>query len=147
MTRLGVIVATVAGVGYAPVAPGTCGSIAGLLVWWMLPATPGPALLAIVATFVVGTWAATEAERHFGRSDPGPVVIDEVLGMLVTLFAHPVGPGGAVAAFLLFRLFDVVKPFPARQFERLPAGLGIMADDAMAGVYANLALYLWLGVL
>lgn len=140
MNRLAVMVATVAGVGYAPVAPGTFGSAAGLIVWWLLPASAGVQAAAIVAIFVVGTLAATRAERHFGRADPGAVVIDEVLGMLVTLFLNPVGLGGALLGFLLFRLFDIVKPFPARRFERLPEGLGVMADDGMAGVYANLAL-------
>lgn len=140
MNRLAVMLATVAGVGYAPIAPGTFGSAAGLAIWWLLPSSRPLQALVIVATFIVGTVAATRAERHFGTSDPGAVVIDEVLGMMVTLFWNPVGPGGALLGFLLFRLFDVVKPFPARQFERLPEGLGVMADDGMAGVYANVAL-------
>jgi phosphatidylglycerophosphatase A len=140
MKGLAVMVATVAGVGYAPVAPGTFGSAAGLIVWWLLPASNAVHAAAIVAIFIAGTLAATQAERHFAMTDPGAVVIDEVLGMLVTLFLNPVGIGGALLGFLLFRVFDIVKPFPARQFERLPDGLGVMADDGMAGVYANLAL-------
>lgn len=140
MSRFGVMVATVAGVGYAPVAPGTFGSAAGLALWWLLPSAAFLQSGVILALFALGVWAATQAERHFGRADPGAVVIDEVLGTLVTLFLNPVGPWGALVGFLLFRLFDVVKPFPARQFERLPGGLGIMADDGMAGIYANLTL-------
>ena len=140
MTRLAVAIATTCGLGYAPIAPGTFGSLAGVLLWWLLPATPLAQGLAIVAVFSVGTWSASIAERHFARTDPGPVVIDEVLGMLVTFFMVPVTSGGAVVAFLLFRAADIVKPYPANRFERLHGGLGIMADDGMAGVYANVAL-------
>lgn len=142
MIRLAVFLATVAYCGYFPIAPGTVGSTAGLvvylLVWWTQSRTVEVAL--IVGTFVVGTWAATHAERFFGTIDPGPVVIDEVLGMLVTLAFVPVGWSAAIAGFVLFRVFDVIKPWPANRLERLHGGLGIMADDAMAGVYANLAL-------
>ena len=124
MTRLAVFVATVAYCGYFPIAPGTVGSAAGL----------------IVTVFAAGVWAATEAERFFGGIDPGPVVIDEVLGMLVTLAFMPVGVAAAIAGFVLFRIFDVIKPYPANRFERLHGGFGVMADDAMAAVYANLVL-------
>ena len=88
----------------------------------------------------VGALASNVAERHFGRTDPGQVVVDEVMGMLVTLFLNPVGWKGALVGFLLFRVADVVKPYPANRFEKLPGGLGIMADDGMAGIYANIAL-------
>jgi phosphatidylglycerophosphatase A len=124
------------------VAPGTFGSAAGLVVWAALPRAPLTHAVAIVALFAVGSWAGTVAERHFGRTDPGQVVIDEVMGMLITLFMNPVGWLGAFGAFLLFRLFDVLKPFPANRLERLPGGIGVMADDGMAAVYANLALRL-----
>jgi phosphatidylglycerophosphatase A len=97
-------------------------------------------IAAVVAAFVVGTWAATEAERAFGRPDPGPVVVDEVLGMLVTLALIPVGLSGAVIGFLLFRVFDVIKPWPVNRLEQWPKGLGIMSDDLLAGVYANLVM-------
>jgi len=148
VTRLAVFIATVAFCGYAPVAPGTFGSAAGLViylvVWWTR--SPAIEIALIAATFVVGVWSATQAEQHFGGTDPGPVVIDEVLGMLLTLAFIPVGLFGALAGFVLFRIFDVIKPFPADRLERLHGGLGIMADDAMAGIYANLCLRLliWL---
>jgi phosphatidylglycerophosphatase A len=134
------LVATAFGTGYAPIAPGTFGSAAGLALWFVLPQQPIAAAAAIVVLFAAGAWSGTVAERHFHTTDPGPVVIDEVMGMLITLFMNPVGWGGAAAAFLLFRLFDIVKPFPARRLERLPGGTGIMADDAMAAIYANLVL-------
>jgi phosphatidylglycerophosphatase A len=146
--RLAVFLATVAYCGYFPVAPGTVGSAAGLvvylLVWWTRSPLLEIALIAVTA--VVGTWAATHAERYFGGIDPGPVVIDEVLGMLVTLAFIPAGWSAMLAGFVLFRIFDVIKPFPANRLERFHGGFGIMADDAMAGVYGNLALRLlmWL---
>jgi len=133
-------VATALGVGYVPIASGTFGSAAGLLVWAIVPSTGVAQAVAIIGLFVAGSWSGNVAERHFGRSDPGQVVIDEVMGMLITLFLNPVGWRGLVAAFLLFRIFDVVKPYPANRLERLHGGVGVMADDAMAAVYANLTL-------
>jgi phosphatidylglycerophosphatase A len=139
--RFSLAVATVFGVGYVPLAPGTFGSAAGLVLWAVLPQTAVAQGTAILVTFALGSWCGTVAERHFGRTDPGPIVVDEVMGMLVTLFLHPVGWIGAGTAFLLFRGFDILKPFPANRLERLPGGLGVMADDGMAAVYANLALW------
>lgn len=142
MTRLAVFIATAAYCGYAPIAPGTVGSAAGLvvylLVWWTQSWMVEVAL--IVFLFAIGVWSGTIAERYFGGIDPGPVVMDEVVGMLITLAFIPVGWTGALAGFVLFRIFDVIKPYPAGRFERLHGGLGVMADDAMAAVYANVAL-------
>jgi len=133
-------IATVCGVGYAPVAPGTFGSAAGLVLWWLLPASTTVQAVAIVILFVLGWWSGNVAERYYGRTDPGQVVIDEVMGMLITLFMNPVSWRGAIAAFLLFRIFDVIKPYPANRLERLHGGAGVMADDGMAAIYANLVL-------
>jgi phosphatidylglycerophosphatase A len=144
VTRLAVFVATVAYCGYFPVAPGTVGSAAGLvfylLVWWT--GSPVVEITLIAVLFAAGVWAGTTAERYFGGIDPGPIVIDEVVGMLITLAFIPVGLSGALTGFLLFRVFDVIKPYPAGRFERLHGGLGVMADDAMAAIYANLLLRL-----
>jgi phosphatidylglycerophosphatase A len=142
VSRLALAVATVLGVGYVPVAPGTFGSAAGLLLWWLLPAAPVVQAAAIVGLFSAGSWSGSIAERHFERTDPGPVVIDEVMGMLITLFMNPVGWRGAFVAFLAFRVADVIKPYPANRLEALHGGVGIMADDGMAAVYANVALRL-----
>lgn len=148
MTRLAVFVATVGYSGYFPVAPGTVGSAAGLLVyllvWWS--GSRAVELMLIGGLFAAGVWAGTTAERYFGGIDPGPVVIDEVVGMLITLAFIPVGLSGAVTGFVLFRIFDVIKPYPAGRLERLHGGLGVMADDAMAAVYANVTLQaaLWM---
>ena len=144
MTRLAVFICTAGYVGYSPVAPGTVGSLAGLVVYALVAASGSlgieGAVIAIV--FAVGTWAATAGERYFGGIDPGPIVIDEVLGMLVTLAFVPVGVPGAVIGFFLFRVFDVIKPFPAARLERLHGGLGVMADDAAAAVYGNVVMWL-----
>lgn len=143
MKLAALLVATCGYAGYFPVAPGTVGSAVGLVVYAVLRATlPGIGFeaAAIAAVFGAGTWAATAAERHFGKKDPGPVVIDEVLGMLVTLAFLGVGLSGAIVGFFLFRVFDIIKPYPAGKLEDLPRGLGVMADDAMAGLYAHVAL-------
>ena len=149
MTKLAVFIATVGYCGYFPFAPGTVGSAAGLLfyalVWWL--GSPVFEVGLIVGLFAAGVWAGTTAERYFGGVDPGPIVMDEVVGMLITLaFIPGLGWQGALAGFFLFRVFDVLKPFPAGRFEQLHGGLGVMADDAMAAVYANLSLraLLWL---
>jgi phosphatidylglycerophosphatase A len=133
-------VATVFGIGYVPVAPGTFGSAVGLLFWMVLPGSTLVQACTIVAMFVLGSITGNAAERHFGRIDPRQVILDEVMGMLITLFLNPVGWKGAFAGFLLFRATDVIKPYPANRLERLPGGVGVMADDAMAAVYANLLL-------
>jgi phosphatidylglycerophosphatase A len=140
VTTVALAIATVCGVGYIPFAPGTFGSLAGLLLWFAIPSSAAAQLIAIGIVSAAGCWAGGVAEGHFKRTDPGQVVIDEVLGMFITLFMNPVGWTGAVAAFLLFRAADIVKPFPANRLERLHGGVGVMADDAMAAVYANFAL-------
>ncbi len=138
-SRLSLAVATALGAGYVPFAPGTVGSVAGLVLFAGVRATGQPAIeiAAIVVVFLLGAWAATAAEQHFGHIDPGPVVIDEVLGMLVTLALIPVSITGALAGFVLFRVFDVVKPPPCNRLEALPGGWGVMSDDFMAAVYAH----------
>ncbi len=149
MTRAAVFIATFGYVGYAPVAPGTFGSAAGLALFVLLRAIGLPWLepVTIVALFAAGAWAGNVAERYFGGIDPGPVVIDEVMGMLITLMFVPVSWAGALLGFLVFRVLDVVKPWPARQMENLHGGVGVMADDAMAAVYGNLVMWIavWYG--
>ena len=145
-TGLALAVATVGGVGYVPFAPGTFGSAVGVLVWFLLGPSAIVQGIAIATVLGAGVWSAGVCERHCSRTDPGHVIIDEVVGMLITLFLIPVGWAGAFVAFLLFRLADVVKPYPANRFESLHGGLGVMADDCMAGVYANLALRVMLAL-
>ena len=140
MTSIALAIATVFGVGRVPVAPGTFGSAAGLLLWAALSGSIAAQGAVISMVFVAGSWSGGVTERHYGATDPGAVVIDEVLGMLITLFFNPVSWTGALVGFLLFRVFDVIKPYPANRLERLHGGLGIMSDDAMAAVYANMVL-------
>jgi phosphatidylglycerophosphatase A len=157
LMRLGpaVWLATGGWVGLAPVAPGTFGSLVGFPVAWAISLIPSPWLqgAALVALFVVGVPVCTAAARRMGGlKDPGSIVFDEILGMAITLFMIPLDPprvGVFLAGFLLFRLFDVTKPPPIKRLERLPDGLGVMADDCLAGVFANLCLrlILWSGVL
>jgi phosphatidylglycerophosphatase A len=141
------VIATALGSGYSPVAPGTAGSAVGVLLFWPL-AGRGLAvqLGALLAVVLVGVVSASIVARAAGREDPGIVVVDEVAGQWVTLLALPFTPAVALAGFLLFRVMDVVKPWPARDLERLPGGWGIMADDLAAGVLAHLALRVGLAV-
>jgi len=136
VNRLAVVVATVGGAGYAPVAPGTVGSAVGIAIYAATRAWPALGQIGLLAAItIIGIWASSSAARHFQREDPGYVVIDEVAGQLLTLCLLDVGVFGMLVGFGLFRLFDIVKPWPARQLEALHGGLGIMADDLMAGVY------------
>jgi phosphatidylglycerophosphatase A len=142
MTPLARFFSTAGYVGFAPIAPGTWGSAAGLLIllplrWYGSPGAEAAVMLVLLA---LGIWSAGVTGREMGDDDPGPVVIDEVVGMLITLLWIPVNLTGAVLGFLLFRILDIVKPFPARQCERLPGGWGVMFDDVMAGIYGQVAM-------
>ena len=142
MKGVAVFIASFGYVGFFPIAPGTAGSLAALALFafvrWI--GVPVIELSAIVAVFAIGVWAAHGTEVALARKDPGVVVIDEVLGMLITLALLPLSLTGVALGFLLFRVLDVVKPYPAAQLEHLHGGLGIMADDAVAGLYAHIAL-------
>ncbi len=137
MNRLALIIATCAGIGRVPFAPGTFGSIPGILLAVALHrlgncVDRGRGHRRGLRGGGVGR---DRAERAFALIDPGPVVIDEVLGMLVTVAFLPVSLTGALIGFLIFRVCDVVKPFPARRLEKLPGGYGVMGDDFMAGLW------------
>jgi phosphatidylglycerophosphatase A len=134
------VIGTVAGAGYAPVAPGTVGTaVAALVYWFLLPDAFWVVGLAL-GTAAAGVWAGGVCERSFGTKDPGRVCVDEFAGYLVSVAFLPKAWVWAAAAFFLFRLLDVVKPFPARRSQRLAGGWGIMADDLIVAVYANLIL-------
>lgn len=130
------------GVGYLPLFPGTWGSAVGVLLFWALTRLPTWPLVATVAAAVfLSCWIAGLAEGILGAKDPQIIVIDEVAGMFVSLLFLPFNWKVALAGFLLFRLFDIWKPFPARLMQdKLPGGWGVVGDDVMAGVYANLLL-------
>ena len=147
--RLALAIATLGGAGRSPIVPGTAGTLAALPlavaagIW--LP-TWGFAILTL-AVAAVGVWAAEVAAPLLGARDPGPVVVDEAAGLMVTLCGVPITWMSVAGAFFLFRVMDVLKPAPAGRAESLPGGWGIMADDLIAGVYASLALraglYVW----
>jgi phosphatidylglycerophosphatase A len=139
------------GVGYIPIAPGTFGSLVGVGIFLLLGSLV-PQLVAIVVITWTGIWAASRTERILRLKDPGKVVVDEVAGQMISLlplslFGGGPGKAGVIVSFILFRLFDIFKPYPARRFERLRSGLGIMADDLVAGFYGAigtaLVLYFW----
>lgn len=146
MSALARVIATVFGLGYAPKGPGTVGSLGALLIAWLLYtyAGVGPPWFAAlaIALAIPGIWAASVVANETGRKDPQIVVVDEVVGQWVALAgASHLNWESWLLAFALFRLFDIVKPPPVRQLERLPGGMGIVADDAMAGLYAALVLF------
>lgn len=142
------LIATVFGSGRAPIVPGTFGTLAALpfavaaAVWLPLWGY----LVVTAAVTVAGIWAADRTAARVGRKDPGLVVVDEAAGILITLAGAPITWLSVGAGFVLFRIMDILKPFPARRLESLPGGYGIMADDLFAGAYAALLLrgVLWL---
>jgi phosphatidylglycerophosphatase A len=148
--RWATLVATFFGAGWLRPGPGTWGALATTLLWWVLALhLPAPArlpviLLLIIIVVAIGIPAATLEERGCGEKDPSHVVIDEVAGQLVTLIASPIVWQALLAGFILFRVFDIVKPPPVRRLEKLPEGIGIVVDDLGAGVYGLIALQLLL---
>lgn len=146
MKYLARVISTGCGAGYFPIAPGTMGAVVMLIIYWLIPPlTTFQLLLLILGLMVVGIYSASVTEREVkaksgavAGSDPGIVVIDEIIGMLIALIAIPKSMRYLIATFLLFRLFDITKPFPVRRIEKLPSGWGIVLDDVLAGIYANL---------
>jgi len=122
------------------VVPGTVGSFVTLVALWLIPFTQAALLLTLVVVTLVGIWAGGRVERALGAKDPGVVVIDEVAGMLLSVLTLPRTIPVLLSAFFLFRVFDVWKPFPARQSQELHGGFGVMVDDLIAGLYALILL-------
>lgn len=141
-TRLGFFLATAGGVGHAPIAPGTAGSFVAAVLFllvgrwgWSLQ------LLLILATLGIGLWAAREVERTSGIHDDQRIVIDEVVGLWITLFTFAPTPLWILSGFLIFRVLDIVKPFPANWVDqRIPGARGVIFDDVVSGIYAHLLL-------
>jgi phosphatidylglycerophosphatase A len=127
--------------GYFPVASGTAGSFVALLLYYFIPQFSDShlLLLAMVVTFVLGIPASEMMEKYYGH-DPSEVTIDEVVGMWITLFFLPKNILIVGSAFLIFRVFDILKPYPANRFDTMHGGFGIMMDDVVSGVYSNLVL-------
>lgn len=154
LDRAAYLIATGAGVGFAPIAPGTFGAIEALAIFIttsaLMAGNPRAHLWLLIALnviiFAIGVWSAGRACHISKLEDPSQVVIDEVSGQLIALTPVAVAPSavGVIIAFVLFRLFDIFKPYPIRKLERLHGGLGVMSDDALAGIFA--ALLVWLGI-
>jgi phosphatidylglycerophosphatase A len=138
------LISTCLGIGYIRKGAGTVAALAGVLAWMAFRARGENGWLdlsIIVLILVLGIWSATMVEQQWGK-DSNRVVIDELLGMYISIFLLPVNWQFMAAAFILFRFFDIVKPFYIRRMEKLPSGWGVMADDILAGVYTNLLLQL-----
>jgi phosphatidylglycerophosphatase A len=148
LDRVAIAIATAAGAGYSPFAPGTAGSAVAVVLLWLIPFSTAGLVAFFVAVTVIGTWAAHRAEPLLAAGkDPGAIVIDEVAGMTLSVLTLPLTPAVLIAGFFLFRLFDVVKPPPARGSQKLPGGVGVMIDDLIAGLYALIILSIvrWMG--
>jgi phosphatidylglycerophosphatase A len=130
------------GVGRFPVAPGTAATLVGIAVYLVFQVQPhGIYLVSLLALMALAIWAADRAEGLLGQRDPSVIVIDEVVGFLVTLAWLPLNPYAVLLGFFLFRVFDISKVPPIRWIERtFPGGVGVVADDVVAGLYANLSL-------
>jgi phosphatidylglycerophosphatase A len=126
-------------IGYSPIAPGTFGSAAALPLCLLISLMPISAAMVFVAALLLfSVWIAHGAQQIIGRSDPPEVVVDEICGMAVTMLALPFSPVFVVGGFALFRVFDILKPFPIRWVDKhVPGGLGILLDDLLAGIFAN----------
>lgn len=148
MTLISRLISTGLGVGYFPGAPGTMGTLAGVVVFWFCPQVSAFQLILIcLGLTVIGIYSASITEKEMQNKvgsdelhDPEIIVIDEIVGMLVALIAIPKTLKFVVAAFILFRIFDIAKPFPIKKIEKLPSGWGIILDDVAAGIFANLIL-------
>ncbi len=144
MNQLIMALATGFYVGMIPKAPGTWGSLAAFLPWFFIKDLSLPAYLTVLVTvFILGFFVSGSAEKILDRPDAGPIVIDEILGMFITLTLAPPHPAAWILGFILFRIFDIFKPFPVSWFDqRVHGGIGIMMDDVIAGLYALASLQL-----
>ncbi len=148
MDKFFMFIATGAWSGYLPKAPGTWGSLVGVLLWLGLRnLAPGPYAAVVGVLFILGTAAAGAAEKIVDYGDPSLVVIDEIVGQLIVLAMVPLRPLPVLAAFILFRVFDILKPFPIGWIDQhLHGGLGIMLDDVVAAAYALIVLQVGLRI-
>lgn len=142
MTRIDYLALAIAtcGVGYLPLIPGTFGSLVGVGIFLLLSRTTVGLVVSIVAVIVAGIWAGSRTEALAGRKDPGKIVVDEVAGQLIAtlplVFFTQWSITAVMVSFVLFRFFDIVKPYPANRLQDLEGGMGVMCDDLVAGVYA-----------
>ena len=137
------LLATGLGAGFSPIIPGTAGTLVAIPIYYLLSEISFPLYeLTLIAFFFLSCWTAGRAERHWGKKDDRRIVIDEIMGFLVTMLWIPKTISAIVAGFVLFRFFDIVKPFPIRHLERVGRGFGVVLDDVLAGIYSNIILHL-----
>lgn len=142
--RIAIIIATFFYVGRIPLAPGTWGTVAAIPLYYLISISGIPYYFYILLTLIfilVSVWAAGVTEKVYRMTDPGFIVADEVCGYLVTMILVPPTVKNIILGFVLFRIFDIIKPPPSRQMERLQGGWGVVMDDVLAGVYACIILH------
>jgi len=144
MDRFFLLIATGFGVGYSPIAPGTLGTLVAIPIYYFLSEIPSPLYeITLIGFFFLSVWISENAEIFFGKKDDQRIVIDEIVGFLISMLWVPKTLPFIIMGFFLFRFFDILKPFPIRRMERkLRGGFGIVLDDVAAGVYANIILHL-----
>jgi phosphatidylglycerophosphatase A len=144
MKRFILFLATGFGVGYSPIAPGTLGTLVAIPIYYFLSEIPSPFYeIILVGFFFLSVWISENAERYFGKKDDRRIVIDEIVGFIITMLWIPKTILFIIIGFFLFRFFDILKPFPIRRLEkRLKGGYGVVLDDVLAGVYGNIILHL-----
>jgi phosphatidylglycerophosphatase A len=144
MKRFILFLATGFGVGYSPVAPGTLGTLVAIPIYYFLSGIPSPLYeITLGGFFFLAVWISENAERFFGKKDDQRIVIDEIMGFLITMLWIPKTVRFIIIGFFLFRFFDILKPFPIRRLEKgLKGGYGVVLDDVLAGVYGNIILQL-----
>ena len=145
--RLSILISSFFYLGYAPIAPGTVGTLGAVILFYVISGFSNLFyLFFIIALIIFSVWVSGIARTKLGDSDPRSIVIDEVCGFLVTMIFIPPSIANIVTGFLFFRFFDILKPPPIRRSEKLPAGMGIVADDVLAGIYANILLQIFVRV-
>jgi phosphatidylglycerophosphatase A len=144
INRFFLVLATGFGVGYSPIAPGTLGTLLAIPVYYFLSTISSPIYeITLIGFFFLSVWISENAEIFFGKKDDQRIVIDEMMGFLITMLWVPKTVHFIIIGFFLFRFFDILKPFPIRRLEKgLKGGYGVVLDDVIAGVYANIILYL-----
>ena len=143
LLRFVILLATGFGAGFSPVVPGTVGTLFAVPIYFFISSMPSPLYeLTLAALFFLSSWIAGQAERHWAKKDDRRIVIDEIMGFLVTMLWVPKSPFFVVAGFVLFRFFDILKPFPIRRLEKVRSGYGVVLDDVLAGIYSNVILHM-----
>jgi phosphatidylglycerophosphatase A len=136
------LLATGFGAGFSPIVPGTLGTLLAIPLYYFISSISAPLYeVTLVAFFFFSSWISNQAERYWGKKDDRRIVIDEIMGFLVTMLWVPMSIPSVISGFVLFRFFDILKPFPIRHLERVKSGFGVVLDDVLAGIYSNIILH------